>query len=39
VFSNFLGDPVRLFAALVLPGALVLVGLVALVWVKRGLRR
>ena len=39
VFSNFLGDPVRLFAAVVLPGALVLVGLVALVWVKRGLRR
>lgn len=38
VFSNFLGDPVRLFAALVLPGALVLVGLVALVWVRRGTR-
>lgn len=38
VFSNFLGDPVRLLVALVLPGALVLVGLVALVWVRRGTR-
>ena len=39
VFSNFLGDPARLFAALVLPPGLVLVGLIALVWVRRGLRR
>jgi hypothetical protein len=39
VFSNFFGDPARLFAALVLPPGLVLVGLIALVWVRRGLRR
>jgi hypothetical protein len=38
VFSNFLGDPVRLLVALVLPGALVLVGLVTLVWVRRATR-
>ena len=38
VFSNFLGDPVRLLVALVLPGALMLVGLVALVWVRRATR-
>ena len=39
VFSNFLGDPLRLLAALVLPAAMVLVLLVALVWVRRGTRR
>ena len=39
VFSNFLGDPLRLLAALVLPAVLVLVALVAAVWVRRGLRR
>ena len=38
VFSNFLGDPVRLLVALVLLGALMLVGLVALVWVRRATR-
>ena len=39
VFSNFPGDPARLMAALVLPSALVFLLLVALVWVRRGLRR
>lgn len=39
VFSNFFGDPARLLVALVLPAALVLVGLLAAVWVRRGLRR
>ena len=39
VFSNFPGDPARLLAALVLPSALVFLLLVALVWVRRGLRR
>jgi hypothetical protein len=39
VFSNFLGDPLRLLAAVVLPFVLVVVALVAAVWVRRGLRR
>ncbi|MFM8554527.1 MAG: hypothetical protein ACKOBO_07960 [Acidimicrobiales bacterium] len=39
VFSNFLGDPLRLLAAVVLPFVLVLVALVAAVWVRRGTRR
>lgn len=39
VFSNFLGDPLRLLAAIVLPFVLVLVALLAAVWVRRGLRR
>lgn len=39
VFSNALGEPVRLLAALVLPSALVFVLLLALVWVRRGTRR
>ena len=39
VFSNILGEPLRLFAALVIPSGLVFVLLLALVWVRRGLRR
>lgn len=39
VLSNFLGEPLRLLAAIVLPGVLVFVLLLALVWVRRGMRR
>lgn len=39
VFSNFLGDPARLAAAVLLPSVLVFLLLVALVWVRRALRR
>ena len=39
VFSNFLGDPLRLVAALVIPSALLFVLLLALVWARRAARR
>ena len=39
VLSNFFVDPLQLLAALVLPAVLVFVLLVALVWVRRGMRR
>lgn len=39
VFSNFFGEPLRLAAALLLPASLVFVMLLALVWIKRGMRR
>ena len=39
VFSNFLGDPLRLLAAVVLPFVLVIVALVAAVWARRAVRR
>jgi len=39
VFSNFLGDPLRLLVAVVLPFALVVVALVAAVWARRAVRR
>ena len=39
VLSNFTSEPLRLAAALILPAAMVLVLLVALVWARRGTRR
>lgn len=39
VFSNFLSEPLRLVAALVVPSALVFVLLLGLVWARRAARR
>ena len=39
VLSNFTSEPLRLAAALILPAAMVMVLLVALVWARRGTRR